>query len=267
MTDAALQPALRWQLILSPGQSARLRRRGVQVAILPAVAAWAVLVLLPLGPLDLQICAASPVGAGAGAVFSQALAFEWLVLEPEVAAFEWILMVVAMMLPLTLTQVDCLAARTFRSDQWRVIFAFVSSYLAVWVALAVPTILLMMLARAGLQSFGPAVGAPLIPFSLAALWWVSRFRAVALARCHYRPALAAKGVAAVRGAAGLGLTNGVYCAATCLPLMLAVQIAGGGVLGMALLGLMILAERAAHRPNPKGAALVLIVFAAGLSLI
>ncbi len=267
MSDAAFQGAARWPPVLVPGQGARLRRRGVQVAVLPAAFAWGTLILLPLGPLDLQICATFPAGAGAGAAFSQALALEWVSFNPKIATFEWLLMVVAMMLPLTAANIDHLSARTFRRDRRKAVCAFLAGYLSIWAVLAIPAVGFTLVARAGLQSSGPAAGAPLVPLALAALWWVSAPRALALARCHFRPTLPAQGPEAVRGSAVLGVRNGTYCAVTCLPLMLGMQVAGGGVIGMALLSAMIFAERAAHRPNPKGAAWVLIAFAAPLSLI
>ncbi len=244
--------------LLVPGQLRRLQRPGVQIAVLPGILAWGLLCAIPFTQLDLQLCAMP--ARGTEAAFRQAFYAQMAGFRPTLAVVEWGLMAVAMMLPLVFCEIDYVRARTYRRERRRVTAAFVGGFLAVWILAGSAAIPLTLTARAALQSLSPVLDSPAVPLLLAALWMLSDTRRRALARGHYRPSFAAEGAPAVWGALAFGLRHARYCVTSCLPLMLALQVAGGGLTGMALLAVLILDERRSHRPDPRGPAIVLATY-------
>lgn len=247
-----------------PGQARRLRCLGVQATLLPALLAWSVLCALAFTSMELQLCLTRP--SGGAAAFQQALALSWFNFRPTSAAFEWALMVMAMMLPLVAADAEHLRARAFRRDQTRAVLAFLAGFLGMWLLLGIPVIALTLVARAGLHAFGPTL-AILLPLLLAAFWILGPNYRRVLTRCHFRPVLPAAGPPLYRAALRYGLSAATRCAAGCLPLMLGMQLAGGGMIGMLLLSLLLIAARRAQRPDTSGAAAVLIAYAILLTLI
>ncbi|QJF51028.1 DUF2182 domain-containing protein [Roseobacter ponti] len=244
--------------VLNPAFAGRLAAPGPRFTLLPALAAWGLLLLLPAANFDLQICATPP--ATPTAAFGQAWAVSLAGLHPPAALAEWALMVLAMMLPLMVAETGQIAARVYRRSRTGVVLTYLSGYLGAWLLAGPLVILLTLAARAGLQSVaGPAVS-PLPALGAGALWMISPLRLRLLARGHYRPVIAAGGHRALKDAARAGAGKAGFCLLTCLPLMVAMQAAGGGPAGMALLTVLLIAERRTARPAPQGSAMVLIFF-------
>ena len=157
---------------------------------------------------------------------------------------DWVLMVVAMMLPVVAPQVRTVALRSLWTRRQRSAGAFLAGYVAVWVAAG--AVLLAPLVALDVYPLGPAwlVGILLV----AAGWQVSPPRRRLLRRCASLRLGAADGRAADLDCARAGLRSGVRCLATCGPLMLA-MLAGHSLLadGGPARGA---AQRALARPGP-----------------
>ena len=93
----------------------------------------------------------------------------------------------------------------------------VLGYFAVWMTAGFA--LLTIAAALGLFA---ALGLPALTIAaaLAALWQAGPLRQRALNRCHRVPQMSASGAKADRDCIRFGVTHGLWCAATCSPLML-----------------------------------------------
>ena len=156
----------------------------------------------------------------------------------------WVLMVVAMMLPVVAPQVRTVAMRSLWTRRQRSSGAFLIGYVAVWVV--VGGVLLGPLVALDAYPLGAAwlVGILLV----AAAWQVSAPRRRLLRRCASLRLGVADGRAADVDCARAGLRSGVRCLATCGPIMLA-MLAGHSVLLMAALLVVLLSERS-RGPDP-----------------
>ena len=157
---------------------------------------------------------------------------------------DWVLMIVAMMLPVVAPQVRTVALRSLWTRRQRSAGAFLAGYVAVWVGAG--AVLLAPLVALHVYPLGPAwlVGILLV----AAGWQVSPPRRRLLRRCASLRLGAADGRAADLDCARAGLRSGVRCLATCGPLMLA-MLAGHSLWLMAALLVVLLSERS-RGPDP-----------------
>ena len=163
--------------------------------------------------------------------------------ETSVAAWaaawgHWVLMVLAMMLPVAAPHVRVVAMRSLWSRRHRAAVVFLVGYVAVWLSLA----------PYSWRCSSPWDGAPrrawLVGILLvAAAWQVSRPRKRVLRRCGALRLGAAAGIAADLNCAGAGLRSGLRCMVTCWPAMLAMAVSHRLLLMAGLLAVM-LTERA-----------------------
>ncbi len=171
----------------------------------------------------------------------------------------WMLMVVAMMLPLVFDPVRTVWSRSFRQRRGRAVCGFVVGYLSLWAAtgLAVSTVLAVA------SSVGPSPSTlAAVLFLLAAAWQGSRGKKRSLVACHATAPLAPRGMRADWHCVRYGLQIGSACAASC-GLLMAACAATGHHLGVMLVCFWIaLAERLAYRPSPR----LLAAAGAGLGL-
>lgn len=160
------------------------------------------------------------------------------------ATSHWVLMVVAMMLPVVAPQVRTVALRSLWTRRQRSAGAFVVGYVVVWVA--VGAVLLAPLVALDVYPLGTPwlVGTLLV----AAGWQVSGPRRRLLRRCGSLRLGAADGRAADVDCARAGARSGARCLATCGPLMLT-MLASHSVLLMAALLVVLLSERS-RGPDP-----------------
>lgn len=180
----------------------------------------------------------------------------WRMMAPQAAgsylvaaAFMWIVMMIAMMIPAVMPMAAIYRALPQASNIRFATLAFVAGYLAVWSAFALAAAVLQWWLHASGWLHGHRVateGAVTGGILLAAgLYQLTPIKLACLARCrspisffmdHWRDGRA--------GAFQMGLRHGLFCIGCCWVLML-LMFAGGAmsVLTMALLSLFILAER------------------------
>jgi predicted metal-binding membrane protein len=216
------------------------RRPDSSLVVLGSISlvAWSVLALYGSDLTLPAFCSAdTPWAVPLSVSFDLALVFN----SPVTLAFEWALMLAAMMLPLIVAPLRHVRDRSFARRRARAMLLFVAGYMAVWMTAGVGLLAMALAARW-------AAPAPLVCLGLAAatamLWQVSPAKQWCLNRCHRRPRLGAFGAAANRDAFEFGLTNGMSCAGACWALMLLLLLLGHGhVLGMVAVMLFVFAER------------------------
>jgi predicted metal-binding membrane protein len=134
------------------------------------------------------------------------------------AMLSWLAMLLAMMSPLLRQPIAQLRLRSLARRRRRAVAWFVAGYGAVWMMAG----LVLMTAAAILGPFAGETGVPalLIAAVMAVAWQMTPLRQHALIRCHRLPGLSAFGAEADRDCIRFGLTHGLWCVATCAPLML-----------------------------------------------
>jgi predicted metal-binding membrane protein len=155
----------------------------------------------------------------------------------------WILMTLAMMVPVVAPYARRIALRSLWRRRHRAMTGFLLGYLAVWLAIgAVVTGVLVMLDGTRVWPAAP------IALLCAAAWQVSRPRRRTLRRCGSLPPAAISGWRADRDSATAGASVGLRCAFVCGPVMLAMAVSQSLLLMGGVLALL-LSERA-RGPNP-----------------
>jgi predicted metal-binding membrane protein len=223
------------------GRAARRLDLWLFVLAATSLIAWSVLALDGNDFTPAALCSA-------GTAWALPVSFDLALVSssPAKLAFDWALMVAAMMSPLVVAPLRHVRERSFARRRARATLLFVAGYACAW-----------MIAGGGLQAMALAARsvapAPLC-LGLAALtamaWQVSPAKQWCLNRCHRRPHLAAFGAAADRDAFVFGLTNGVACAGACWALMLLPLFAGQAhVWAMIAVTLFVVGERL-EAPGP-----------------
>ena len=206
-----------------------------------SVAAWMLLFLEPsLVPLPV-LCP-----AGMQTMPSSASLQMQVISRPSSFAMDWVLMLAAMMAPLLIAPVRHVRDRSFSRRRARATGQFVAAYVAIWIAVGVILLALVMAARLATSesSFLLAITA------VALIWQFSPIKQRCLNRCHSHPALAAFGLPADLDALRFGLTHGIWCVGSCWALMLLPLVVSRGHLAlMAAITLWFAAERL-ETPNP-----------------
>jgi predicted metal-binding membrane protein len=182
----------------------------------------------------------------------------------------WLLMVLAMMLPLAAPQARIVALRSLWPRRHRSAVFFVAGYVALWLAVGLG--ILVPLAALEVTSAPMWVTPALLV--LAALWHVAPQRRRLVRRCGSLRLRDADGLAADRNCTTLGLRAGALCVFSCGVVMLTMALqlgTGTEVLLMAGLLTVLLHERAdgpdpAERAGHAREALALIAIAGLLSL-
>lgn len=150
----------------------------------------------------------------------------------------WLLMVVAMMLPIAAPHVRAVALRNLWSRRQRSAAVFVLGYVAVWAI--VGAALVAAVVGLGVSHHG----SHLLPVALllAAAWQVSAPRRRVIRRCAPLRLGAASGVAADVDCARAGVRSSLRCVVECWPVMLAMALSHSLLL-MAGLTVVLLSER------------------------
>jgi len=219
-------------------------RRQVLVPILVASAlAWGLLVLGPTSTVLTAHC------SGALNDSSAVVPLEMILVHnpPGPLALGWLLMTVAMMLPLMSAPVRHVRDRSFRRQRSRAIALFLASYLSIWLiagfALSAGVLAIRLL------SGGSRVPLVLLLLSLG-LYEISPLKQACLNRGHAHPALSAFGRAAEIDVLRFGWAHGAWCVGSCWALMLLpLLFTRGHLAAMALVTLWLVAERL-ERPLP-----------------
>jgi predicted metal-binding membrane protein len=142
----------------------------------------------------------------------------------------WLLMVVAMMLPLAITPISRTATRSLWNRRHRAIAGFLIGYLTPWAAVGILLGALMTLLPIARLCVG-VVGAAL--FASAGIWELLPSKRRALRECHRTLPLAPRGYRADRDCIRFGCLIGRSCLQSCGPLMLACMLGGHSIATMA----------------------------------
>ncbi|WP_321951833.1 DUF2182 domain-containing protein [Paraburkholderia bannensis] len=224
-----------------PG-AARHRRIFVPVLGALVLLAWMTLWLWARSPYGRYLDHGDALLAGPGAGLCRAIPGGSPVLQAVLYALSWTLMIMAMMLPTTLSlfgAVERIVAG--RPDRMRVLWLLVLGYVAVWSAFGLlahglHTLLLNGFSRVPMMlGYGWLIGA--VTLAGAGAFQFSKLKHRCLEQCrtplsfvigHWR------GRAPSREAFALGLRHGLFCVGCCWALMLLMFVVGAGSLGWML---------------------------------
>lgn len=198
---------------------------------LASAAAWAATFALPEGA-----SCHFPTQAG-GASFSQVLASQSLF----TVSSGWLLMLVAMMAPMTLPALYHIRLNSFKSRRLPLSALFLMGYTLVWMAAGVVMKGGELMAKwLAPGSYLPAIAVGLIAF----VWQASPLKQRCLNRCHSHNPLSAFGVEAHRDALLMGLDHGRFCVGSCWAIMLfPMLLPKGHLVAMAAVTVLMFSER------------------------
>jgi hypothetical protein len=143
---------------------------------------------------------------------------------------DWLLMVFAMMMPLSITSIRATAERSLWRRRNRAIAGWLLGYTA---ACLIPGLLLSIVVTALLGAARSSAGFIALSIAAAAMWHVTTPRSRALMTCHRTQPLAPDGWRADFDCLRYGWTTGVSCSLACGGLMFASWLAGHGPFGVA----------------------------------
>jgi predicted metal-binding membrane protein len=215
------------------------------------------LLWLSAGHHSLALCVAPRATLLEG--FSANMAAGFAAIAPARWVGEWVLMIVAMMLPLLVPMVRHVAARSFPAQRERSVGLFVASYTLVWLAAAALSSVALVAVRSAFLAIDLAAWTGLACCALAAGWQLSAAKVRALNRCHGTVPLRPWAPHADRDAIGFGLRHGSRCVRACLPAMVLPLAGGHGLGAMAAVFAILLAERARPKPQYRLSAIILLL--------
>jgi predicted metal-binding membrane protein len=156
-----------------------------------------------------------------------------------------LLMVVAMMAPLTIVPVRHVVERSLPRRRTRSAAVWLVGYAMVWLV----GMALLVGVSAVLGNALPAWSAAVVAVLGAAAWQWSPLKQRLLNRTHAHPSLAPFGRAADVAAARFGLTHGLWCVGSCWALMLAPFLLGGAHLAAMAAASVCLWDERLERPR------------------
>ena len=178
--------------------------------------------------------------------------------------WRWMLMVVAMMVPLQIQGVRLTAERSLWSRRHRGILGFLVGYLGVWILLGL-VISHLVVFPTGSNTLNWATGAA-IGFLVEAVWLLSPGKRLAMHICNKTLALSPCGWRANRDCISYGSVVGYGCMLNCWPLMLGCLLSGHSVVVM-LFGYGLAWVDRHEMPNQRVYALVAVVLSAGFGAL
>jgi len=140
---------------------------------------------------------------------------------------DWMVMVAAMMLPLTVDAVRATALRSLWRRRHRAIAGFLAGYMVPWLVAG------WLVTTLRMEVWAHSAAAPAVAFLAAALWLLTPAHRRALAACHRTQPLAPVGWRADLDCLRFGGTIGTACVRSCWPLMVACALAGHGPIALA----------------------------------
>jgi predicted metal-binding membrane protein len=228
-------------------------------SVVPAILAWLVLVRTSTSTLAMDFCL-SPTRDRIHDFF-RGIEATLASLNPGVVALKWGLMLVAMMAPLLTPMISQVAAKSFVDRRELSVGLFVAAYAGVWVAVACVAFFAILVVQTTLSVSGLALFGGMLGVSAAALWQMSEAKRRALNRCHGVRPLRASGAAANIDALRFGALHGSRCARSCAPTMFLAMMGAHSLAFMAVISVVLLAERTTPRPRQAPGAALLILAA------
>lgn len=247
MSERAIQTGKK-QSILTIGS-----KRNPTLVILLGLAAyaWAVLAVMASRPGGLALCFAPEHTTSDRFLLAVRAEFSRLPLG-EIAA-EWILMVLAMMLPVITPHLAVFAARIYRAQRNTAVAAAVAGYMLTWILVGIAVCIALLASRALVAVTGMGMLSSLLAYVVAIGWIWLPIRRAAFFRCHASPLLYGAQSQWVRHSFRYGLGLGKNCSIVCLPLMAAPMISGQPFFVMFFVAHALLLERVSPKPNTDGA--------------
>lgn len=206
---------------------------------------------LILGPRGANQCACGMSGAG----FDGSSMAAWMR-----SLGEWVVMTLAMMLPLMATPARFAAFSSLWRRRHQAVGTFLVAYVAVWAVAGAATLgIIDFLHRAHVSSGGWVAGAGFL--ATAAFQFTPLKRRLAVA-CHRTRPLAPHGWSAHRDCLLFGLDHGVQCVPNCWLLMVAAMLSPWGNAMMMVATLLLVYERYRARPRNRVVPAILGLLAA-----
>jgi len=166
---------------------------------------------------------------------------------------DWVVMVLAMMLPLMIIPMRATAfGSLWRRRHWA-ISTFLAGYLTVWTAAGAAILLLLILLRETHASDCRWLSGA--GFVAAATWQSTALKRRLSAACHRTSPLAPDGWRAHRDCLRFGADHGIHCVGNCGVLMLAAMLSPWHQPMMVAATVLLLYER--YRARPRGCAIPL----------
>ncbi|MBX3210942.1 MAG: DUF2182 domain-containing protein [Labilithrix sp.] len=169
---------------------------------------------------------------------------------------QFMLMTTAMMLPTIVGFVRVTAFRSMAHRRHRSVALFVLGYFVPWLGVA---LVVLALRFAPVARSGVAVATS---FALAAIWFVTPWRARLVVACHRTLPLVPLGWRADLSALRYGLLVGGPCTLACSALMVACALSDHHPLALAGGAVLVWLERSSFRPRPKRVGAAALVVAA-----
>jgi predicted metal-binding membrane protein len=169
--------------------------------------------------------------------------------SPHAVVAGWVLMLVAMMTPLTIPALHHVRFTSLARRRGRAIAMFVAGYGAIWIACGIPFV---AIERASLtvarDSYVPATFAVLA----ALIWQASPLKQICLNRCHDNRPIAVFGLEADLDVFRFGLAHGAWCVGGCWALMLfSILLPEGHLAAMAAVAVLVFCERLEDPEPPR----------------
>ncbi|KAF3995893.1 DUF2182 domain-containing protein [Glaciimonas immobilis] len=193
--------------------------------------AWVTIVALPfwLGPeLPVFMC---------GSRWTQGSTVNWMLS----VSGGWMLMIVAMMAPISLPPLFHIRISSFSDRQWRSASLFLIGYLTIWFITCLAMKALEAVVNQDMQNGHFQAW---VTVFIACLWQVSPLKQRCLNQCHNHRPLAAFGWRADIDVLRFGLEHGMWCLGSCWALMLfAESLSQWHIAGMVIVALIMFCER------------------------
>jgi len=220
-------------MIFDAGQFARVR---YFVSCICA-AAWLLIFEAPDHGFELPVCHPRTSGAPFGVWISPFLTMH----QAQLLTAGWALMLIAMMAPVLVAPIYSIRSRSFKHRRSRATALFLGGYALAWMPIgAVAAAIELAATQLAPRSYLPSMVAAL----LAVLWQCSPTKQRCLNRCFVHRESHAFGIGADADALRFGLTHGVWCAGSCMPLMLlAMLLPRCNQIAMVAVAILIFSER------------------------
>jgi len=205
-----------------------LERRPELPTLVAAAAAWVALLWLLLTPGSAAPTSAPGHHDHAGMTRPELPGGEGWLTDAGRGALLWVLMLVAMMLPLAVPGIRYVARMVPRRGRLAATTTFAAAYVAAWL----PGMVLAVGVHVLTPPRWPVVTGA---FLLAASWELTPVKRTALLRCHRRRVVRARQPGRLRTSAAFGFRRGGWCVVSCGPAMLALMVAQHAVAPMLLL--------------------------------
>jgi predicted metal-binding membrane protein len=156
-------------------------------------------------------------------------------------SLHWLLMVVAMMVPMTLPAVAHIRVSTFVSRRLRATLLFWLGFVAIWLALGLA---MKALQFALIGTITNSYGSMALVALVVCIWQFSPFKQRFLNRCHTHRSLLAFGFDADFDVFRFGLEQGWWCTGACWALMLlTIVLHRWHLAGMIIVSVFVFCER------------------------